>query len=1358
VTGGDDLFLHKAIESDLLQRGAEFRESEREHSGNDPEEVPYRRLIERDGYDAGLQMPINPRALLRKGKKNARGDDRYKAAEKLRTRVEKERETTAIRDVMSWGTYKRIHMDSLYTYNEEEATDELPGQGTDPISRYFTFSEMNPKAFRQFHEHMFYPRWNNPLRDKTKIERSQKQMKAIAGLDEATFNKLTGALIDMANAANDYREDIWFYRFSKQRKEMDPHILAMLVENEPEFIFNTRDHYLTKAIIRLSFLAGYASEVKTIMEEGGISGEFGLYGWIISFLDDPDVKKIATYVWKYPFSRFDIIGSKWGDLQDRLYHARSSRKMAAYLEMNETRYGQTCQEVPEPTMSRFWQYMTGFNREFHDMRGLTLPERIENFRPLQRSFEAIFEADNDSLFSTANTHNLVNEMLFASGGARMIKQGGYSIARVPDVLGRVKLDRAWNPAAGTKGNLDPVDIDITGRRKFLGISGENEIGKSTTAEMIAICALYNQMGLPVPAEYAELSVFRNIYVDTPSYENIKQGESTHTALVRRLKDLIGVAGPGDLVIIDEAHMGSEYKDLAAITGVLIEDLMKTGATVVYTTHLKEVMHMLKAAYPDLSFKRIMPGPDGERTFEEGIAENSYAVKTLRKYSFPEEVIGWSAEYYRAVTGCEMPDPGTGSTGDKGAGNKPKKTSYDEWQDREILKKARKALFPEKNTFYKGYIDDLLPYRALLERWIKREALETERETIFGEFNFTDPAPEIWKTPKMADEYLDKLGKRVNKRLRRIVKLLNELKGEELLPEGDIDNTIKFIEKNIPEDGDKGERPKLYSEDKIILHLKDKDTRPEPEKNDLREKRFKEIMAMEKNVVKDILTKLGDTEKAFLPALDSIMGVALTMKDNRTLHLAGDGEAMEIRNALSPFYRSAKSIELVQETASDQFTIMGPNKSGKTSAIRTIQAIMLLARKGYPVPANCSLPGYDKILTFFGAEEMMSGGQSYFNRVAERLAALVENATKDSLILMDELHGSDYWELSALQAAIVKYLTEEIGATVILNTHMREGLIAAKKDMKIKFLKTDYAIREDGTIDFKYTLSDDRDLSARSLGIESVKDILEGDQYVRAIERRKVLEKYERVKEAYKSLSGRIREGAGISHSLWGELSEMMKGGPGIEKKASKYVIAVPATILRNAPDTLHVLKKMGSLADKGTRFEVVVTGAKDEDLAFFATLESDKQLARGLGIPENVKINTVSEDDYRNIARKYKHIEALGYDPDTVDGRVRMIKDMYFGTLKENEYMLICTDIPPSEGLSGMSEALKSELYRNLSIFIPDVPGEVQAVSFSGLLNGWFAGLGKDPSRLMFIPCALNEITSGILEEWENLRRVVISA
>nr|MBP9865000.1 hypothetical protein [Candidatus Omnitrophota bacterium] len=251
-------------------------------------------------------------------------------------------------------------------------------------------------------------------------------------------------------------------------------------------------------------------------------------------------------------------------------------------------------------------------------------------------------------------------------------------------------------------------------------------------------------------------------------------------------------------------------------------------------------------------------------------------------------------------------------------------------------------------------------------------------------------------------------------------------------------------------------------------------------------------------------------------LDVFMGVSLAVKAQglKTAVEVQGGETFEIRNAKSPLMPGAVEVSLAGDAEHPQFVILGANKSGKTSLIRTVQALILLARKGLPVPAEMRIPAYEKILTFFGASESMTEGKSYFRMVSERLLSILNNATPNSMVIMDEIHGSDYWELSALQAAILKYL-HDIGATVILNTHMREGLALAKDIPSLKFFKTDVARAEDGTLHFSYKVLEDPEITSQSFGIESVKDHLTSEQYQRALKIRNdlALEMAERKKRA-----------------------------------------------------------------------------------------------------------------------------------------------------------------------------------------------------------------------------------------------------
>jgi DNA mismatch repair ATPase MutS len=248
-------------------------------------------------------------------------------------------------------------------------------------------------------------------------------------------------------------------------------------------------------------------------------------------------------------------------------------------------------------------------------------------------------------------------------------------------------------------------------------------------------------------------------------------------------------------------------------------------------------------------------------------------------------------------------------------------------------------------------------------------------------------------------------------------------------------------------------------------------------------------------------------------IDCMIGIQVAVRQGNLAMPTGcsRGEAFTVRNARSPFVTDPVAIDLDGSNAHPQFIISGANKSGKTEAIRTLQAIILLAKEKLPVPADARIPGYDRTLTFFGEKEHMEKSESYFRSVSKRLLSILEDATKDSIVIMDELHGSDYWELSALQAAVIRYL-DTIGATVVLNTHMREGLALIRDCSSVRFMKTDTIRNPDDTLTFNYALLPDKKLTAKSYGIESVRNYLTDDQTRRAFAIRQGLETIEEMRK------------------------------------------------------------------------------------------------------------------------------------------------------------------------------------------------------------------------------------------------------
>ncbi len=122
-----------------------------------------------------------------------------------------------------------------------------------------------------------------------------------------------------------------------------------------------------------------------------------------------------------------------------------------------------------------------------------------------------------------------------------------------------------------------------------------------------------------------------------------------------------------------------------------------------------------------------------------------------------------------------------------------------------------------------------------------------------------------------------------------------------------------------------------------------------------------------------------------------------------------------------------------------FLITGPNMSGKSTYMRQIALTAILAQIGCFVPASeAILPIFDQVFTRIGAADDLISGQSTF--MVEMLEAknAITNATKDSLILFDEIgRGTSTYDGMALAQSIIEYIHNRIGAKTLFSTHYHE---------------------------------------------------------------------------------------------------------------------------------------------------------------------------------------------------------------------------------------------------------------------------------------------------------------------------------
>ena len=230
-------------------------------------------------------------------------------------------------------------------------------------------------------------------------------------------------------------------------------------------------------------------------------------------------------------------------------------------------------------------------------------------------------------------------------------------------------------------------------------------------------------------------------------------------------------------------------------------------------------------------------------------------------------------------------------------------------------------------------------------------------------------------------------------------------------------------------------------------------------------------------VKEYIPKLQEISKV-ISEIDVLQSFALVaekynyvrpnINDNNEIRLI-DSRHPVVEKVIKDEYVSN---DIIMDKNTSILLITGPNMAGKSTYMRQLGITVIMAQIGCFIPAKeGSLPVFDKIFTRIGASDDLVSGESTFMVEMKEASNAIANATKNSLILFDELgRGTATFDGMSLAEAILEYIHNKIGCKTLFSTHYHE---LTDLDRTLKHLKNKHvaASEEDGKITFLHKVKD-----------------------------------------------------------------------------------------------------------------------------------------------------------------------------------------------------------------------------------------------------------------------------------------------
>ena len=260
----------------------------------------------------------------------------------------------------------------------------------------------------------------------------------------------------------------------------------------------------------------------------------------------------------------------------------------------------------------------------------------------------------------------------------------------------IHLKNARHPLID-KSVMIPLSVRMDKDCDTIIVTGPNTGGKTVFLKTIGLMCLMAKAGLPVPAQNAEIYVFRTVFADIGDEQSIEQSLSTFSSHMRNIKNIIAESGKGDLVLFDELGSGTDPVEGAALAVSVVQKIRSKHAYLAATTHYGELktFALTTPGVKNASFAFDLTKLQPTYQLQVGVPGKSYAFEISKRLGLADDVID---DAKSRISG-----------------------------EQQNVEQVIAALNEERNAYHERLVEMKKRERELMEQ---KAALEREREKTF----------------------------------------------------------------------------------------------------------------------------------------------------------------------------------------------------------------------------------------------------------------------------------------------------------------------------------------------------------------------------------------------------------------------------------------------------------------------------------------------------------------------------------------------------------------------------------------------------------------------------------------------------